>query len=410
MIKPAKVRIAVLPAFHAFAGGAPAGASLPSWLDLFADQHAKTVNPFAGLVDLIQSDGGPRADVVLCCGDLGDKASPQGQQYVWREVNRVKDELGARCVLGACGNHDMDSRHAYDDFDAKGQIQALAPPFPIDDERRWLEYWAKNWTVTELDGVRFVLLNTAAYHGYAKAPQEPEYAHGRVSDRTIDGLVAELKAKGPGVANVLVCHHHPFKNDKVAVSDQSEMRNGDRLINSIVDAQVGPWLVVHGHKHDGRVFYAPGTNASPTVFSAASFSARPYPNQVTPSVNEFYVLELEVPPSPGLVTSLRGRIRTWTWSYGTGWRRPGAKEGLGPMAGFGKRADTGELAVAVAEGLRAGHAGGIVKWQEVLALFPDLGHLIPEDLDHLVALLRHPHGFGFSNDMHTGEIALVEVP
>lgn len=407
--KTKTLRIAVLTDFHAFTSREGDRLGKPSWLDLNSDQSDVSRNPFAALKKLIGEDGTIKADVVACLGDMGDKASREGQQYVWSEVNKLREQLGAKHVIGAAGNHDVDSRFQSDDFDAKGQIQSLEPPFPVSDERKWLEYWAKNFTIVDAEGVRFLLLNSAAYHGAAKDPNKPEYLHGRVSDRTIEAIRRALQDEGARSANVLVCHHHPFRNEKHPNSDYSEMRGGDRLINSLTDAAVGPWLVLHGHKHIGRVFYAGGNNSSPTVFSAASFSARPYPNQEVRSFNEFYIVELQVPESAGAQMSLRGSIRTFNFTFDNGWRRPSATEGFGPRAGFGARVDTGELAGKIADFIRTNHKNNPVEWSDVVTTFPDVFHLVPEELDLLFGALKDYHGMSRNLDGDTQEVSVVQI-
>ena len=405
-----RLRIAVITDCHAYVGRPEDKGNSPSWLDLGVDQSEAGKNPFAGLHELALQDPTVRADIVLCCGDLGDKANPAGLQYVWREVARLKETMEADLVIGTAGNHDMDSRHVYNDHDARNQIQALKPLFPVDNERHWLEYWAKNFTIITHGRVRIVILNTAAYHGYAKDPSKPEYAHGRVSDGTITRMVSELSAGGTFAANLLVCHHHPFRNSRIADLDYSEMSNGDQLVNRVVDAMVGPWLVIHGHKHTARVFYAFGSSAAPTVFAAASFAARAYPNQVGQTFNEFYILDLEIPPAPGATSSLKGRIRTWNWTFGNSWRRPQVGEGLGPSAGFGLRVDVAELAATVATSLQSAHSGATMKWDDVVARNPSLKHLIPEDFDLLIRHLTDFHAFGFTCEPERKEIAEVQVP
>jgi hypothetical protein len=403
------LRIAVLTDFHAYAGRPGDKAASPSWLDLSQVQSDPGRNAFAGLIEKIAAEQ-VTSDVLLCCGDLGDKADPAGQQYVWSEVEKVRAALGSRITLGAAGNHDVDSRYTHSGFDAKGQLQSLKPGFPVDDERGWLEYWAKNFTIVEVGKVRFVLLNSAAYHGATKEGEAPEYVHGRVSDSTISRLIAELESGGERVANVLVCHHHPFKNDKVAIPDYSQMQNGDKLINDLVAAEMGPWLVIHGHKHEGRLFYAQGGNSYPTVFAAGSFSAKPYPNQIGHTFNEFYVVSLEVPAALGEVSSLLGAVDTWSWNYGDGWRRPQVHEGLGPRAGFGARVDLGQLAKQIATALRTDHAGKPVAWREVGKRHGHVRHLVPDELGRLLGLLTKYHNLSITRDNEHGEIAEVQVP
>lgn len=372
------------------------------------DQANPKVNPFAGLLSII-SRHGLGADAVICCGDLGDKAHPDAQQYAWAELHKLKATLRASALLATAGNHDLDSRYAYNTFDARGQLQSLVPRFPVDDEVRWLEYWAKNFTTVEICNTRFLLLNTAAYHGGGKEQHE-ELEKGRVSERTIDRIIKDLEAQGERSANILICHHHPYKNDQIKLNDYSEMRDGDVLLNRLSKANMGPWLVIHGHKHLPRIFQAPGGNMMPTVFSAGSFAARLFPEYQSVARNEFYMLQLKVPDEHSTVTSLRGKIDAWQWAFGEGWVRPKNGVGLGPHAAFGARVDLGILASTLANTLGKNHSGAAVPWEDVVAIDENVDHLMPDDLDSLLRLLREKHNLRALRDDETGRLVEVQVP
>lgn len=406
MSKPTILRMAVLTDIHAFSSSE---GRAPSWINLSEDQSNAIINPFAGLHAEISRDAQMRADVVICCGDMGDKASPEGQQYVWQEINKLKEALGASLVLGTAGNHDMDSRGSNSSYDARGQLQALKPPFPIADTEHWLEYWARNYTLVNVGQARVLLLNSSAYHGFQKDNSLPEYLQGRVSDRTLDSLSAQLKAAGKAVANILICHHHPLRNDQIKIEDYSEMKNGDRLINTLIEAKAGPWLIIHGHKHLPRVLYAPGGNVAPTIFSAGSFSAKLYPEYGDRARNEFYIVDLEIPDTIGAVSSLRGSIATWQWTYGNGWNKPKSGHGIGVGAAFGARVDVAEEATKLAASLKAAHAGSSVQWAEVCLANKELKHLIPEDLDSFLDHLQSDHGLRPLYEPEGG-LSLIQVP
>jgi hypothetical protein len=59
-----------------------------------------------------------------------------------------KRKVKARVLLGTVGNHDVDSRLRFSEFDPKGHLQALSPPFPgvngVADR-----YWARNFHIQE---------------------------------------------------------------------------------------------------------------------------------------------------------------------------------------------------------------------------------------------------------------------
>lgn len=406
MSKPSVIRIAVLTDIHAFSSKE---GETPSWINLAEDQSNATTNPFAGLRTAIDTDPNMRADIVICCGDMGDKGSPEGQQYVWQEIYKLKDALGGSLVLGTAGNHDMDSRFVNSKFDARGQLQALRPPFPIAENDRWLEYWARNFTVLNAEGARFVLLNSSAYHGYQKDKSPPEYLHGRISDRTLDALLEQLRGNGKAAANILVCHHHPLRSDQIKVEDYSEMLNGDRLINALIEAKVGPWLIIHGHKHLPRILYAPGGNVAPIIFSAGSFAAKLYPEYGDKARNEFYIIDLEVPGTTGTTSSLFGIVTTWQWTYGNGWNKPKSGQGLGAAAAFGARVDVAQEAADLAMALKASYAGKSVEWDKICSDYKKLKHLIPEDFEIFLDHLKNDHGLKLLYEPEAG-LSLIQVP
>ncbi|CUX13217.1 conserved hypothetical protein [Agrobacterium deltaense Zutra 3/1] len=400
------IKIAILSDFHACLG-ATEKEPAASWLITNEDQNNVRTNPFAAIRRLIEMES-LAAEMVFCGGDLGDKAAPSAQQYAWQEVQSVAKALGASVVLGAVGNHDIDSRYAYTDHDAKGQIQALRPRFPIDDTGKWMEYWAQNYSITEVKDVRFVLLNSSAFHGYAKDKDKPEFYHGRVSDRTLDSLITELGAGGERATNVLLCHHHPIKNEQIKITDYSQMENGDRLLNELTKLECGPWLIVHGHKHLSRVYYAPGGNTAPVVFSAGSFSAKLYSEIERIARNEFYILDLEVPDRLGASGSVRGTISVWQWAWGEGWIRPPAGPGFKSKVGFGTRGDISELCRELTAGLDQQASKAPVSWDTLCSQFPKIKYLIPEDLEKFIKSLEKHHNVNSLRN-ESNEIVQVQV-
>ncbi len=371
------------------------------------DQSNPIVNPFQGAKRLIE-DIALEADILFCGGDLGDKAVPQAQQYAWDQINQIGTLLKVDEILGAAGNHDVDSRFVHNNHDAKGQVQALRPKYPTKQEQNWLEYWAQNYTTLELHGICFTLLNSSAFHGYQADANAPEYLNGRITDRTLEALKADLESRGPRPVNVMLCHHHPAKNDIVPISDYSHMTNGDRLLNMLDEVDVGPWLILHGHKHIPRIFYAPGGNSSPTIFSAGSFAAKQYAEIQDVARCEFYLLDLLVPREMRF-GAVKGKIRVWQWSYGNGWIRGKDGNGMGYEAAFGSRVDIDELSRETAEKLFRNHSGQRLMWSLVLNLEPRIEYLIPSDAKKFVSRLTDRHRIRCLRD-DAGTPIEVQVP
>ncbi len=73
-------------------------------------------------------------------------------------------------MLATIGNHDLDSRgleeETGDDFDPKGNVLLLDPPFPYDNNYRDNQYLARNFCITHSNDATFVNINSCAFHGY----------------------------------------------------------------------------------------------------------------------------------------------------------------------------------------------------------------------------------------------------
>ncbi|PZO46792.1 MAG: hypothetical protein DCF16_18575 [Alphaproteobacteria bacterium] len=391
------VTFAVLTDLHAFDKTARSDTEnsrpAPSWLPIDDGASNPSKHPFRALEELI-SEQRLKADFVVCCGDMTDKAHPASQAYVWRRLQDIKRGLGAERVIATAGNHDIDSRYGYNNFDAKGVLQTLQPSFPMEDDAFADRYWSRNFAIFKSSALRLVNLNSAAYHGMGR--ENKEYETGRVSERTIDALSRELKADGYQALNVLLCHHHPLRNSLITVNDYSEMVDGEKLIQALDELNVGDWFILHGHRHVPNLTHGPGSAAPPIVFSAGSFSANLYGEFQSSTRNEFYLVSLEPSVSlNGTRQQLRGTIRTWMWSTTNGWIRSQAGSvGLPHEAGFGSRRHPSELAADVRNFLQKQNERQVpfTRWRDICDALPDLRHTMPRALWNAFEELRDTHG------------------
>ena len=118
-------------------------------------------------------------DLLICPGDLCDRADATSLKHAWDFLNNVKRITSCKCLMTTAGNHDMDSRDASNSFDPAGFLRSLKPTFPTqidtdcaviqDDFHRSLWFWARHYYIFSNDEIRCVVLNSAAYHGYHSA-------------------------------------------------------------------------------------------------------------------------------------------------------------------------------------------------------------------------------------------------
>lgn len=374
-----RLRILVLSDLHCTSK--PPGDDAGSWLTTTTSTHPRA-NPLRA-VDKVLSDAGVVVDIVVCAGDLCDKADPAALQYVWRELTSLADRLEAR-LIATVGNHDLDSRHAAG-VDPKDALFALKPIFPCSDDILRDRYWSRDYVLVEGEGWRIVTLNSCTFHGYVPA-DGPESRTGRVSAKSCLLLQDELNDLGPTTAiQILLVHHHLEPLPYVDQQDRSQMKDAEDLIQILT--RTGPWMVIHGHKHYARLLYAHGSGGSPVVMSAGSFSAYPYAGVTAEGGrNQFYVITF---PSRSeldqLDIGLAGTFQTWDWTPSQGWLPAAPRSGLPASGGFGWRADPSLLARRVEAEVRN---SGTMDHERLMQLEPRLEYVIPSDLDILASLLE----------------------
>jgi hypothetical protein len=327
-----------------------------------------------------------KLDYLLCPGDITNQANPEAMSWMWDELQVLKAKSNAKELWAVCGNHDVDSRYAKnltDDPDPKGVLLDLNSPFPPVNPHEVNHFWARNYVLIERTTPfphRALLLNTCAYHGGA----ENELQHGRISSRTIKRIQADLAKLPPVYLNVLLCHHHleplPSWNNS---PDYQFVKKGGELLRALEDSCVGPWLVVHGHRHWPECFYAAGGNASAVVFCSSSFGARD-----AQIANQFHVLNVEV---DGNISRPKGRIETFTWTLGMGWSAgptadiPSLSKALSHLSGFGFNGNLNGLATKVNTFIGTQPR---VNWEDVTRSESDLNYLLPREFSQLKTLLN----------------------
>jgi 3',5'-cyclic AMP phosphodiesterase CpdA len=373
-----QLTIGILSDLHVFDRCGPDEKSEPSHLCTLAPQDAPTQHPICGLQDLIAQHT-LKADLLLCPGDLGDKARPDCIAYGWNAIHQIAASLGTSDVVGTVGNHDVDSRYKFSDHDPKGFLQSLKPPFPLPTANDNDMFWSRNFAVVERDAYRLVCLNSSAFHG----GKEGEHLRGRVSDRTLDALCAFLNTAAAKPVNILLCHHHPHKHSEANLGEYDEMLGGQLLLQRLGSGRYGEWLIVHGHKHHPKLSYAAGTSSAPIIFSAGSLCAKLYAELGSLCRNQFYIVRL--PYTQFDQYGLVGTLEAWDWITGLGWQRARpVGSGLPGYGGFGFRGNLQPLARRITPIVKASPTD----WYDLVRTVPELEFLLPEDRVALFDRLR----------------------
>lgn len=369
-----RLTVAVLSDLHCFSESDPKRKEMKWPTPSFFSADAKPVtlrgDPIVDLERLITGTPALHADLLLCPGDLGDRASSTGIAHSWTWLGKIGTALGVTRIASTVGNHDLDHEH----YEPDGQLKSLSPLFPINDAAQRAVYWTDHFAVIEDPLYRLLLLNSSAFH--AKDP--PEKNHGRIGERTLLQLQSLLATSERKPIQLLLCHHHPHQHADYGLGEHDVMTYGQHLLDCL--GKHGLWLVVHGHKHHPKLTHAAGGSNAPWVFAAGSVSAIPWSGTSGHNSNQFYLIDFDLASFDKL--GWGGRIRAWDWAVEDGWRPASSGSGLPSDFGFGFLGDIAGIAQKIRSVLPAKDAG-YLSWSTLRSRIPVLDRMSPRDLDEL---------------------------
>lgn len=371
-----------------------------SWI-LEGDANPLT-NPLVGLRAAIATDPELRADVLLCPGDLCDKADASALQWMWEELEEIRRDLGADRVISTAGNHDIDGQGKQGVDPVELELRNLAPPFPSRSVGEAAEYWDARVSLVVGDEWQVATLNTTLM----RLLEKDEEDHGEVHDATLQALDEITKGTDKAV-NLLLCHHHPHPFRRFDPSDRSHMLNGDQLVRRL-DESADSWMIVHGHKHEPFLNILEGSASSPIRLASGSVGANLFPTLATNVRNQFHIIAFDLAGMASHYLSLAGRVLSWTWGYRTPWHRALDGDGLPAVAGFGYRNDGKAIADALVGWARA-TGREVVERDELLGHDPKIPYLLPQNVQELKGRLTTRHDCHLSFDTE-GRIDRVILP
>lgn len=374
--------IAVASDLHAFKRAVGPQSVAPSKLCMSDPEDSPHDHPFAGLAELIEREP-LKADLLLCPGDMTYAADPDGLRYCWQRLHQFGLSLGTTLTAATTGNHDLDSRGITRGEEPKEALHRLRPRFPISDERLSNEFWSQHATIVQGNDWRLVILDSCVKH--TNPSEKAELERGFLLERTLFFLRERLEKEPTVRTNILLCHHHPQPHSELHLGEHDVMRRGQLLLDLL--AQYGNWLVIHGHKHHPKISYAAGGASGPVVLAAGSFSGAFGPEVETRTRNMFHMIEIDA--SNAAPHGIAGRVRSWFWAAGLGWRPPDSREmGLPALTGFGCRVHPADLAQTIS--MKMGKSDK-KSWQELCKHVPALRYQLPQDYELMKVALRRQH-------------------
>jgi predicted phosphodiesterase len=295
---------------------------------IIGSERNKTTHPFEALEHLMKEES-LQLEMLLCAGDLGTGSIPETIEYTWKELHHLKSHFNISNLIATPGNHDHDSRSKFNQYDPKGYLQTLKPRFPCDFGDENSHFWAWNFDIFSTENANILVLNSSAHHGV-----QNEYIHGRVSETTINKAEEKLKTIEPKPINILLCHHHLYKQEEIDIEDYDAMHGAEKLMQKLISEKHDNWMVIHGHKHFPKIGYSSSVDGdSIPILSAGSFAGDIKGRLGSRVSNQFYVLEFDLDKfeDHGLV----GVVTAWDWAFGRGWVKATSNSGLPHKSGFG---------------------------------------------------------------------------
>lgn len=338
----------------------------------------------------------PSADLLVCPGDITDRANPIAFAAGWTQLKRLGAALGVKRFVAATGNHEVQSRlkgdpvapgnaeHAIDPVEFLVNTPGYPTEFP-QPHQKWV-YWGRGYEILRDETSIVVIINSCHYH---VTLQDNEFERGRISNAALAELQEDLKVLAADRPfRLLVVHHPPLPHEETGLElGRTPMHNGPALMKALCATGLD-WLVIHGHKHHHRLVRADGEVFQPFVFGAASFGAMLRADMARRTRNQFYIITLETTKDVLDTDQLSGSIQALHWSN-SGWEETtDISWGLPNGCGFtSQTVDLSALAVGMRNLLQESE-GQFLEWAEMVLQLPQLRFLMPEQVVALKGMMR----------------------
>lgn len=319
--------------------------------------HPIKANPMSSLVNLIGMNPGKfeNTEILLCPGDITDKANPDAFVFGWGKLKDIKTKVGAHKLIATIGNHDVDSRNvdperAYEFIKAFPDID-----FPVDDAASISKFWADKFYITETSN--FIVLVYNSSHDHTTPVKS---AQSNIDETTREKILTEMHEYiGNPKIRVAMCHHHPIAHQNRSIKDTDIIDGGSELITLLRSLNFK--IVVHGHKHIPRFTEQNGL----AVLGCGTFSSMTNigSNGYLPM---FHLVEINSRLAGGTIDS-------WVYSTENGWLQKSGQQF--PMkTGFGFVGDLESLASEI--NIWFGNLSTpLCDFQKVVDQFPSINYL-----------------------------------
>jgi hypothetical protein len=355
------------------------------------------------------------ADIVLCPGDLANRAFQEGVGYGWHKLQELSSALTADGVIASPGNHDIITRSRIQD--RRGGLASLVPSYPSGELFADEEFWRDGYYLHD-DDPRYRVLNINSCFEFPDFPRRVRaprtmrnylrsVERGAINRDRIVRIAARISGLPHKPVNIVLLHHHPVENElwRDFQDTYGAMHGGTELIAMLeANSQENRWMVVHGHKHVPNYTTIGASARSPIVLCSASLGGALWNPVASRYTNQFHVIEFHLDPAPDLPET-RGLVHTYQWAYGKGWEAASSQSFLPGVFGFGVTEDPRVLGNRVADAL---DGTGPLLWREVYSRFPSVIYQGPVDFNMFDRQLE-TRGWSLNRDRRNHATSITKV-
>lgn len=343
---------------------------------LFSNMPRKpaTQHPVVSMLQIIDDyEELQDCEVLLCLGDLGDKADEQGITSAWVFIEEIKQKLKAKVKLGIPGNHDVNSRgnNGKSPFE---YITAFHEDFPTDSPELNNRFWQMGYCIYIYNNTLILLINTVMSHVNGEAA-----ALSSIKITALNEIEKELKNHELLEIKLCILHHHPIKHSNINYNDTDSLEKGDELIDLLNKYNFN--VIIHGHKHQPRIVEYNGL----PIFATGSFSS--FANLQGSGFNTmFHVIDINE-------KNKCGKIHSWEYNVKNGWQKR-LNENFPPLIGFGSKLNVEETAENIYKIFKK--TDKPIMYSQVTNEYPDILYMIPENLIQLGKILNKKYNLNLS--------------
>ncbi len=370
-----KVSIAVLSDLHCHAQNELPNGTTESYLIAGSPGVPTQNHPIQALIKLIKEKG-LKADVIVVCGDLANRASRAGMSYVWDQLRAdLQPNLQASIICWTIGNHDVASREL--EGDPFEKAKHIHQDFPFGCETDNNRYWTDGFCLKRLVGLAdFLIINTAHDHY-----NEVKARSGSFNQDKLKKLDEYLTNECSSPFKVAVFHHHPIIYSSPIPEANSVLPSGQDLIDVLAKHDFK--FIIHGHRHQPHISRIVAFGRNIFILCAGSFSAR-LDAIGTITRNLFHMVNLEIDDNQ----EISGALQSWEYHFGEGWEATSKKSGrIHHIVNLGPPPDS-TSAQLIADLFEKEPTLRLLQDPELIRVSPTIKYMLPDEIDKLTNELR----------------------